>query len=68
MNGVIGNIHEIDLSGLEIRIELETQPGMVQVVQLESRESKKAGYARIQFPLHLAYALTVHKAQGLMLS
>lgn len=67
VNGAIGRVTGYNLSERKIWIDLEGREGDPQVVLPESRESKRSGYARNQLPLRLAYALTIHKAQGLTL-
>jgi len=69
-NGTIGIVTDFDLSSLEVRVAFSVIGGIIDIViKRESDEFIVDGKpsSRYQFPLQNAFALTVHKTQGLTL-
>lgn len=69
-NGTVGIVVDIDLENLEVRIIFSVVGGMVDIViKKETARFQVDGKpaSRCQFPLQNAFALTVHKTQGLTL-
>ena len=69
-NGTIGIITDVDVENLEVRVAFSVVGGIVDIVIKKETvafqvDGKLA--SRCQFPLQNAFALTVHKTQGLTL-
>lgn len=61
-NGAVGTVCECEEEKIKVRLAIEEI-----WIGRETRELSYGGVARTQFPLLLAYALTIHRAQGLTL-
>src|SRR5436190_901329 len=69
-NGTVGVVTDINLENLEVRVAFSIIGGFVDIVIKKETvtfqvDGKQA--SRCQFPLQNAFALTVHKTQGLTL-
>src|SRR5436190_14896367 len=69
-NGTVGVVTDINLENLEVRVDFSIIGGFVNIVIKKETvtfqvDGKQA--SRCQFPLQNAFALTVHKTQGLTL-
>ncbi|KAF8947421.1 hypothetical protein BGZ46_005589, partial [Entomortierella lignicola] len=62
VNGAIGHVSLITKDSVHVRVG----EWMVSTSR-ETRELAKGGMSRTQYPVQLAYSLTIHSAQGLTL-
>jgi ATP-dependent exoDNAse (exonuclease V) alpha subunit len=69
-NGTVGVVTDIDLENLEIRVAFSVIGGIVDIgikKEIVTFQVDGKPASRCQFPLQNAFALTVHKTQGLTL-
>src|SRR4051794_37011532 len=70
-NGTVGVITDINLENLEIRVAFSVVGGIVDIgikKETVTFQVDRKPASKCQFPLQNAFALTVHKTQGLTLS
>lgn len=62
VNGTVGCVVETIPERVKINVS-----GQGLLIERETRELKRGGISRSQFPLQLSYSMTIHHAQGLTL-
>ena len=66
VNSTCGNVYEINDHSVKVKFD-NGEECWIQEDNLELKDVKNVKISRTQLPLMLAYALTIHKAQGLTL-
>ncbi|MGH7174757.1 MAG: AAA family ATPase [Minisyncoccia bacterium] len=64
VNGTLGTIAEFDVAGMPVVKTREGQYVVAEPAEWQVEENGKVRASISQFPLRLAYAMTVHKSQG----